>query len=68
MNKQLTHMFTDLIFDTCRDQMEEVKNYNAADAGEKMRRCYNKFYILMKHQNDYYNSLSPTQFEDIMRQ
>lgn len=67
MNKELTELFTNLMFDTCRDQMEEVKSYNAADAGEKMRRCYNKFYILIRHQNDYYKSLTPAQLEDILR-
>ena len=66
MNKQLIKSFEELMFNTCREQMDEVKNYNGADAGEKLRRCYNKFYMLIKHQNDYYNSLTPAQFEDVM--
>ena len=66
MDKQLIKGFEDLAFDTCREQMDEVRNYNAADAGEKMRRCYNKFYILIKHQNEYFNSLSPSQMQDVL--
>lgn len=66
MNKQLIKNFEELMFNTCRDQMDEVKNYNGADAGEKLRRCYNKFYMLIKHQNDFYDSLTQSQFDEMM--
>lgn len=67
MDEQLFKQFRDLMFETCRDQSDEVKNYNGPDAGEKLRRCYNKFYILTKHQNDYYQSLSGDQIKDLLR-
>lgn len=66
MDGELVRQFKDLMFETCRDQMDEVKNYNGADAGEKMRRCFNKFYILIKHQNNYFGSLSANQFDDLV--
>lgn len=66
MNQQLLIQFEELLFETCRNQMDEVKNYNGADAGEKMRRCYNKFYFLLKHQNEYYSGLSQTQFDEML--
>ena len=67
MNTQLVKHFGDVMFETCRDQMEEVKNYNGADAGEKIRRCFNKFYILVRHQNEYYDKMPKEQFEELMK-
>lgn len=67
MDKELTTAFTEIMFETCRDQVDEVKAYNAADAGEKMRRCYNKFYMLLKHQNDYYEAMPKAQFDELMK-
>jgi len=66
MDGELVRQFQDLMFETCRNQMDEVKNFNGADAGEKMRRCFNKFYILTRHQSNYFGSLSEKQFEDIL--
>jgi IS30 family transposase len=66
MEELLKEELASIIFETCRDQMDEVKTVNGADAGEKMRVCYSKFYKLLKHQNDYYRSLTKNQFEDIL--
>ena len=66
MNNELVRQFEELMFETCRNQMDEVKNYNGADAGEKIRRCYNKFYMLVKHQSDYYERMSENQFNEMM--
>lgn len=65
MDAELFKQFRDLMFETCRDQSDEVRNYNGPDAGEKLRRCYNKFYMLVKHQNDYYQAMSDEEFKDL---
>ena len=66
MNQQLVANFEELMFETCRSQMDEVRNYNGADAGEKLRRCFNKFYFLIKHQNEYYNNMSENQYKEML--
>ena len=66
MDKDLKDVFISIMFDTCRNQMDEIKNYGAADAGEKVRQCYSKFYKLIRHQNDYYENLSQNQLNDIL--
>lgn len=66
MDQELKNLFAQTMFDTCRDQMEEVKNHNSADAGEKMRQCFTKYYKLIMHQNDYYNRLTKNQMDDIL--
>ena len=66
MNQQFVDKFEEMMFETCRDQMDEVRNYNGADAGEKVRRCFNKFYFLIKHQNEYYNNLTENQYNEML--
>ena len=66
MDIDLKDLFAEYMFDTCRDQMDELKVYNAADAGEKMRQCFSKYYKLIKHQHDYYQNLTQKQFDDIV--
>ena len=67
MDTELVKHFRDIMFDTCRDQMEEVKAFNGPDAGEKLRRCFNKFYLLVKHQIDYYEAMPNDQFDELMK-
>ena len=66
MEKDIKDILTKLMFETCRDQMEEPRVYNGADAGEKLRQCLAKFYKLMRHQNEYYEGLSETQLDDVI--
>lgn len=66
MEEQLKDIFVEIMHDTCRDQMIEPKVYNSADAGEKMRQCFSKFYKLIKHQNDYYNSLTASEINNML--
>ena len=66
MNQQLIDKFEEMMYETCRDQMDEVRNYNGADAGEKLRRCFNKFYFLIKHQNNYFNGLTENQYNEML--
>ena len=42
MEDRLRDSFSELIYETCRDQITEFKAYNPTDAGEKMRQCYSK--------------------------
>ena len=67
MDIELQDNFMNIMTETCRNQMTEVKAINAADAGEKMRVCYSKFYRLVQNQNSYYSNLTEKQLNDIMK-
>ena len=66
MEDRLRDSFSELIYETCRDQITEFKAYNPTDAGEKMRQCYSKFYRLILHQHNYYSKLPKEKLEQVM--
>ena len=52
MQEELSNQFKEIIYDTCREQIQEKVYYSDADAGEKLRVCFSKFYRLMMAQEE----------------